>query len=112
PAGRAVGAGGRPPLVRGSVRGGEARRSARLDEPRLGEVLQSRLFGRNPFVLAGVAGNPRASGETLDLISRRTDPELHRAIGTVFPDVMGNNWKGLAVMRLVARNPNGRPHTL
>lgn len=99
-------------LVRGFVLGAEVRKIARLEEPRLGEVLQNRLFGRNPFVLAAVAGNPRASGETLDLISRRTDPELHRAIGTVFHEAMGSNFKGLAVMRLVARNPNVRPDTL
>jgi hypothetical protein len=99
-------------LVRGFVLGVEIRRIEHLAEPQLGDVLQSRAFGRNPFVLAAVAGNPRASGETLDLISRRTDPELHRPIGSVFPDVMGNNWKGLAVMRLVARNPNVRPDTL
>jgi hypothetical protein len=99
-------------LVRGFVLGAEVRRVERLEEPRLGEVLRSRLFGRNPFVLAAVASNPRASGETLDLISRRTDPELHRAIGTVFHEAMGSNFKGLAVMRLVARNPNVRPDTL
>ena len=99
-------------LVRGLVLGAEVRRIARLEEPQLGEVLQRRFLGRNPFILAAVAGNPRASGETLDLISRRTDPELHRAIGTVFHEAMGSNYKGLAVMRLLARNPNVRPDTL
>jgi hypothetical protein len=99
-------------LVHGYVVGAEVRRIDRLAEPQLAEVLQSRLYGRNPFVLAAVAGNSRASGDTLDLISRRTDPELHRAIGSVFHEVMGINPKGLAVMRLVARNPNVRPETL
>lgn len=99
-------------LVRGFVLAAEVKQIERLGEPELAEVLQNRLFGRSPFVLAAVAGNPRASGETLDLISRRTDPELHRAIGTVFHEAMGSNFKGLAVMRLVARNPNVRPDTL
>ena len=99
-------------LVRGLILGAEVKRIERLGEPRLGDVLQSRLFGRNPFVLAAVAGNPRASPDTLDLISRRTDPELHQSIGTVFHEAMGSNFKGLAVMRLVARNPNVRPDTL
>jgi hypothetical protein len=99
-------------LVRGFVLGVEVRRIQGLAEPRLGEVLQSRLLGRNPFILAAVASNPRTSAETLDLISRRTDPELHRRMGTVFHEAMGSNRKGLAVMRLVARNPNVRPDTL
>jgi len=99
-------------LLRGFVLGAEVRRIECLGEPQLCEVLRHRLFGRNPFILAAVAGNPRASGETLDLISRRTEPELHRAMGTVFHEAMGSNRKGLAVMRLVALNPNVRPDTL
>jgi len=99
-------------LVRGFVLGAEVRRIELLSEPQLGEVLQNRLLGRNPFILAAVAGNPRASGDRLDRIAHLTDPRLHEAIGSVFKDVMGRNRKGLAVMRLVAQNPNVRPDTL
>jgi len=99
-------------LVKGLVLGAEVRRVEGLAEPALGDVLKSRLLGRNLFVLAAIAGNPRSSGETLDRISRLTDPELHHANGSPFRDVRGKNRKGLAVMRLVASNPNVRPDTL
>ena len=93
------------------VVGAEVRRVGRMDEPQLGAVLDSRLFGRNRFVLAAVAGNERASADTLRQIASRSDAELHRKLGSIY-NVMGTNTHGLAVMRLVARNPHVDAETL
>jgi hypothetical protein len=86
------------------VVGAQVQRVGRMDEPQLRGVLDSRL-GRNVFVLAAVAGNERASAETLRQIASRSDTELHDKLGSIY-DVMGTNTHGLAVMRLVARNPH------
>jgi hypothetical protein len=62
----ALGSWGAATLVKGFVLGAEVRRVEGLSEPELGEALQSRLFGRNPFVLAAVAGGPwRLDGDAL-----------------------------------------------
>ena len=98
-------------VVTGLVVGAEVRQVGRMDEPQLRAVLDSRLFGRNLFVLAAVAGNERASAETLRQIASRSDPELHRKLGSIY-DVMGTNTHALAVMRLVARNPHVDAETL
>lgn len=83
-----------------------------MSEPELGHVLDQRLLGRNVHVLAAVAGNPNASGETLDRIARLPDPGLHESQPTVFDAVQGKNTRMRSVMRLVAGNPNVRPQTL
>lgn len=98
-------------VVTGLVVGAEVRQVGRMDEPQLRGVLDSRLFGRNLFVLAAVAGNERTSAETLRQIASRPDPELHRKLGSIY-DVMGTNTHGLAVMRRVARNPHVDGETL
>jgi Leucine rich repeat variant len=84
---------------------------ASMDEKALEGVLASRLFGTNPFVLAAVAQNPHATATVLHQIAVRPDPRLHEKQWSLF-DVMGSNSKGLAVMRLVARNPNVDSETL
>ena len=92
--------------------GREVRAVERMSEPELGRVLEGRTFGHNAFVLAAVAGNPRASGETLDRITQRSEADLHTVLASVFDDVQGNNIRGTAVMRLVAQNPNVRPESV
>jgi hypothetical protein len=93
------------------VIGAEIRRVGRMDERQLRGVLDSGLFGRNLFVLAAVAGSERASADILRQIASRSDPELHRKLGSIY-DVMGTNTHGLAVVRLVARNPHVDGETL
>ena len=92
--------------------GREVRAVEQMSEPELGRVLDDRNSGRDPFVLAAVAGNPRASGDTLDRITLRTEPRLHERNGTPFDDVQGKNERGTAVMRIVAQNPNVRPESV
>jgi len=98
-------------VVTGLVVGAEVRRVGRMDERQLRGVLDSRLFGRNPYVLAAMAGSERASTDILRQIASRSDPELHRKLGSIY-DVMGTNTHGLAVVRLVARNPHVDGETL
>jgi hypothetical protein len=92
--------------------GRKVRAVEQMGEPALAQVLEDPVFGHNVFVLAAVAGNPRASGETLDRITRRTEPELHEQVGSFFDDVQGKNTREVAVMRLVAQNPNVRPDSV
>ena len=92
--------------------GREVRAVEQRSEPELGRVLDDWNYGRDPFVLAAVAGNPRAGGDTLDRITLRTEPRLHERNGTLFDDVQGKNERGTAVMRLVAENLNVRPESV
>lgn len=69
------------------------------------------LLGKNKFVLGAIAQNKNASGELLRTIGVIDNPELYEKMGSLF-DVLGENRHGLAVMRLVARNPNVLPETL
>jgi len=92
--------------------GRKVRAVEQMSEPELGQVLEDRAFGRNAFVLAAVAGNPRASGETLDRITQRPEADLHTVLSSVFDDVQGKNTRGTAVMRLVAENPSVRAESI
>lgn len=92
--------------------GGQVRRVETLSEPELGRVLESGWFGRNPYVLAAIALNPGTSEETLDRITRMSDPGLYEPLGSFFDDVAGKNRRGLSVMRLVAVNPVTRADSL
>ena len=68
-------------------------------------------FQRDRHFLAALAQHPRASAGLLARIAGRQDPELYEPLGSIW-DVMGENRKGLAVMRLVARHPNTDGATL
>lgn len=76
-----------------------------MSEPQLRHFLDGSLWRRNRFALAALAGNPNASTATLEEVAHLSDPALHDDIYSVWP-VMGNNTRGLSVMRLVARHPN------
>jgi hypothetical protein len=91
--------------------GWEVGRVAAMNEGELEWVLASKYFGANPFVLAEVAQNPRASAAILHQIAMRKDPQLNEKLWSIF-DVMGANKHGLAVMRLVARHANVDSQTL
>lgn len=67
---------------------------------------------RDPYVLAAIAANEATSPETLAWIASLDDPALHQAQGHIRPDITGDNRHGLAVMRLVARNPAVTPEIL
>lgn len=69
------------------------------------------FFGRNKFVLGAIAQNPASTTALLDKIARLDDPDLHDAMGSLFP-LLGENRKGLAVMRLVVRNPQVSADTI
>jgi hypothetical protein len=60
---------------------------------------------RDKFFLGALAGNGAASPALLDGIASLEDPALFDAMWSLW-DVMGENRKGLAVMRLVARHRN------
>lgn len=85
----------------------EVRRVAHLSEPALGEVLESRRFGGNVYVLAAIAANARASPQTLDRIAVRPDPELQVRPGNSLLDVLVSDSRDLdhSVVLLLARNP-------
>jgi hypothetical protein len=80
-------------------------------ERELLEIFEGSHFKRNRFVLGGIAQNPAASAELLDDIARLDDPNLHEKMGSLFP-LLGDNAKGLAVMRLVLRHSNASPDTV
>jgi hypothetical protein len=91
--------------------GRQVARVKTMNEEELNGVLASSCFGANPFVLAAVAQNPRASSSILRRIAARKEPQLHEKLWSIF-NIMGSNTHGLAVMRLVARNPNVDAETI
>ncbi len=74
-------------------------------------IFDQSMWGRNKFVLGAIAQKEIATAEILDQIAHLQDPELQEAMGSLLP-VMGNNGKGLAVMRLVVNNPHVSPETV
>ena len=74
-------------------------------------AFEDSYFKNNKFVLGAIAQNPAASAGLLDGIARLSDPELHKKMQSLFP-LLGNNRKGLAVMRLVVRNQNVSASTI
>jgi len=90
---------------------------AAVHEARVMDVRQlDAAFDRSPWrgdrhFVAALAQNPAASPELLARMAAEKDPELYEALGSLW-DVMGENRKGLPVMRLVARHPNTRAETL
>jgi hypothetical protein len=68
-------------------------------------------FKSNKFVLGAIAQHRAASTELLDRIAKLSDRSLHDSMGSLFP-VLGDNRKGLAVMRLVIKNPNVSANTI
>jgi hypothetical protein len=81
------------------------------DAARLEAEFAGSPWNRNKYFLGALAQHPAASAGLLERIAALPDPELLEAMGSVW-DVMGENRKGLAVMRLVAGNPNTSVATL
>ena len=59
----------------------------------------------NRYFLGAIAQNKAADETLLERIAQLADPELYQPMGTIW-DVMGENAKGLAVMRLLCYHPN------
>ena len=79
-----------------------------IEKMNIGEIrlfLEQSSFKENKYALNTVVARKDLDADLLYKIASIHSPELHRRMGSLFP-VMGNNTKGLAVMRLVARHPN------
>jgi len=76
-----------------------------MNAAQLEESFAVSAWRRNKFFLGILASHESASSSLLARIAELEDPELYERMGSLW-DVMGENRKGLAVMRLVARNRN------
>lgn len=82
-----------------------------MNASELARAMEESPWRDNRFFLGAIAQN-RAAGEALlDRIAALPDPELYEPLGSLW-DVKGENRKGLAVMRLIAYNPNVGAATL
>jgi len=87
------------------------RETRAMDALELGRAFEDTPFHRDRHFLAALAQHPSASAGLLGRIAALKDPELYEPLGSLW-DVMGENRKGLAVMRLVAKHPNTDGATL
>ena len=83
----------------------------RMSPAQLEQAYEDSRWKDERFVLGALAQHPSAGEALLERIAQRPEPELYEKMGS-FWDVMGGNRKGLAVMRLVAGNPNTGAATL
>ena len=84
---------------------------SRMDGRRLDEAFERSPLNRDKYFLGAIAQNAAAGAALLDRISVLPGDDYYESMGT-FWNVMGDNRKGLALMRLVACNPNVGPATL
>jgi hypothetical protein len=77
----------------------------------LERAFQESPFRRDKYFLGALAEHPAARAPLLDAIASLEDPGLFEPMWSLW-DVMGENRKGLAVMRLVARHRNAAGATL
>jgi hypothetical protein len=77
----------------------------------LDEAFRQSRWSDDRFFLGTIVQNPVASGALLDRIAALPDEALYESMGSLW-DVMGENRKGIAVMRLLALHPNARGDTL
>ena len=83
----------------------------RMDAPRLERAFEESGFRRDKYFLGALAGHPAASAPLLERIASLEDPALYEPMWSLW-DVMGENRKGVAVMRLVEAHPNVSRATL
>lgn len=62
-------------------------------------------LGNDKFALGAVCLNRQTTAETLARIAVKDDPELYEKMWSS-PEIMGENTRGYAVMRLIAMHPN------
>jgi len=89
----------------------EVRAVLAMDVLEIERAFHESPWKRDPYFLAAVAQNKSARAAVLARIADFEDPALHEPLGSLW-DVMGENRKGLAVMRLVAGHPNTDAPTL
>jgi len=82
-----------------------------MSAAQLEEAFEHSTWNRDRFFLGALAEEASASEALLDRIAQLPDPRLYEPMGSLW-DVMGENRKGLAVMRLVAAHPNTGGATL
>jgi len=80
----------------------------RMSGPELEREFDESRFRRNKYFLGALAENPAAGPGLLVRIAGLEDPALFQPMGSLW-DVMGENRKGIAVMRLVASHRNTPP---
>jgi len=83
----------------------------RMDARQLERAFEDSPWRRDKYFLGALAGNGAASPALLERIASLEDPALFEPMWSLW-DVMGENRKGIAVMRLVARHPNASGATL
>jgi hypothetical protein len=84
---------------------------SRMDGRRLDEAFERSPLNRDKYFLGAIVQNVAASAALLDRIAALPGDEYYEVMGS-FWNVTGANRKGLALMRLVAYNPNVSPATL
>ena len=82
-----------------------------LNESEIPKFLDDSPYKNNKFVLGALVLNPNTTSQVLNQIALTPNPALHRKMWSVWPLLEGNG-KGLAVMRLIARNKNVSVATL
>ena len=82
-----------------------------MDVAQLGRAYEDSPFKRDRYFLGALAQHPEANAGVLARLAALGDADLYEPMGSLW-DVMGENRKGLAVMRLVARHPNTDAATL
>jgi hypothetical protein len=92
--------------LQGAVRAVRGMTAGELDE-----VFGRSRWNRDKYFLGALVQNGAASPALLDRIAALPDAELYDSMGSLW-DVMGENRKGIAVMRLLAHHPNTRGDTL
>lgn len=82
-----------------------------MGERELEHAFDESRFARDKYFLGALAENAAAGPALLERIASLEDPALYEPMWSLW-DVMGENRKGIAVMRLVARNRNTSGPTL
>lgn len=84
---------------------------AGMNAAQLERALDESSWHDNRFFIGALVQNKAAGDSLLDRVARLPDPELYEPMGSLW-NVKGENRKGLAVMRLIAYNPNVGAATL
>ena len=82
-----------------------------MDSASLERAFHESAFRRDKYFLGALAGHPAAGAALLESIASLEAPELFEPMWSLW-EVMGENRKGIAVMRLVARHRNASGATL
>jgi len=98
-------------VVRGQLLESAVAETRRMDERQLERAFDESRFRRDKYFLGALAENRAAGAPLLERIASLEDPDLYESMWSLW-DVMGENRKGLAVMRVVARNRNTSGATL